>query len=45
MCICFGVDFSLHSATQVASIEGRYDLEVGRRASDKVTAKALSSGV
>ena len=35
----------LCSGTQVGSIEGRNDLEAGRRTTDKVTAKKLTGGV
>ena len=35
----------LCSAVQVGSIEGRNDLEVGRRSVDKVTAKTLAGGM
>ena len=31
------------SSTQVGSIEGRHDLEIGRRSADKVTARTLSA--
>ena len=33
------------SAVQTGSIEGRHDLEVGRREADRVTAKKLTGGV
>ena len=32
----------IFSSTQVGSIEGRQDLEVGRRSTDRITAKRLS---
>jgi periodic tryptophan protein 2 len=45
--ICDGVKECLivHSSVQVGSIEGRHDLEAGRRATDRVTAQTLSGGV
>lgn len=37
--------WSVANAVQTGSIEGRHDLEVGRRDHDKVTARKLSGGV
>jgi periodic tryptophan protein 2 len=37
--------WDIASSTQVGSIEGRPDLEIGRRTMDKVTAKTLSASV
>ncbi len=37
--------WNVASAVQTGSIEGRHDLEVGRREGDGVTAKKLTGGV
>jgi periodic tryptophan protein 2 len=37
--------WSVANAVQTGSIEGRHDLEVGRREGDRVTAKKLTGGV
>ena len=34
--------FNVSSSSQIGTIEGRSDLEVGRRSADKITAKRLS---
>ena len=37
--------WNVATSVQTGSIEGRHDLEVGRREWDKVTAKKLTGGV
>ena len=37
--------WNVANSVQTGSIEGRHDLEVGRRESDKVTAKKLTGGM
>ena len=37
--------WNVANAVQTGSIEGRHDLEVGRREGDRVTAKKLTGGM